>query len=212
MIFTETLLVGLGAGGGCLAHCGPALLPVLLCGRERRWQLALTFMGARLVTYLLVAMLIQTLGKASGLGKALESPLLGGSVYLLLALMLARYCYGLSRGCKEGKCHNGNGRERFSRFRLGAFSYASRAGILSATGLCAPMLAFAVEALRVENSAQAALAVTGFFIGTSVALIPLFALGAICKTEAAMQAGQVFCALASAMYVFQGLGLLLKGL
>ncbi len=170
-------------------------------------------MGARLCTYLLIALTLHTVGRACGLGRMLESPLFGGFVYLLLGLMLVSYCAGLGRdGCNEGCSMQGQGGKTFGRFRLGARSYALRAGMMSASGLCAPMFAFAVESMRGDSPTGAALAVTGFFLGTNVALLPLFALGVAARSEAARDVGKLFCALAALVYLAQGANLVWKAL
>jgi hypothetical protein len=40
----KTFLLGLSAGGACMAHCGSILLPLLLCQKTRRWKLAAGFL------------------------------------------------------------------------------------------------------------------------------------------------------------------------
>lgn len=212
MLLAETFLVGLGAGGGCLAHCGPALLPILLCGESRRWRLALIFTGTRLLTYSLLATVIYLSGNLLQIHTLLSAPFTGGLLLILLGVLLARYGLTLREDSCEGKsCSSGLPGERFRRFRIGGKRYAVRSGILSATGLCPPMFAFAVEALRSGSATHAMEAMGGFFLGTSIALLPLFALGAVCRGQAARNAGMLFSLLAAAMYFIQGTSLILKG-
>ena len=98
-----TFLLGLGAGGGCLAHCGQALLPMLLCERQRRLRLAAAFLAARLGGYCLVALAVFLVGRLAGANGFAWSPLLEGLVFIALGLYLMLRKPGPAKGAKPAK-------------------------------------------------------------------------------------------------------------
>jgi sulfite exporter TauE/SafE len=206
MPVVNTYLLGLSVGGGCLAQCGPALLPILLCEERRRWKLAAAFLASRLFGYASVALLLFLLGRAAGLAEAFRrSALPEGLVLLILGGVLVRHGLRLKRrACGDAGCAAPGTAKAFGRFRDDALLFACRAGFLTALGLCAPMLAFATQALTQSSPADAALSLAGFFMGTTTVLLPLFIGGFACKGAAVRQIGFLCGLLAGAMYLFQG--------
>jgi sulfite exporter TauE/SafE len=213
MIFAEMFLVGLGSSGGCLAHCGSTLLPIVLCEEKRRWNLASIFLITRLFTYIALAYAVRYAGKTSGFSVLLNSPYINGGIFLFLSLLLGRYGLSIlkpSCSCDHSKIHS-SAKARFALFKSSGTKYATKAGFLSATGLCPPMFAFIASSISSQSYFHLLFAITGFFLGTSTILLPLIGFGSLLKGIQVQKIGMLFCFIASAMYLIQGTGLILRG-
>jgi len=177
-----------------------------LCEDRRRWKLAAAFLTSRLFGYSAVALLLFLLGRATGLAEAFgRSSLPAGLVLLLLGASLVRHSLNVKkRVCGKADGPAPGAAKAFGRFRDDALLFACRAGFLTALGFCAPMLAFATEALTRNSPVQALLSLAGFFLGTTTVLLPLFIGGFACKGSAVRQIGFLCGLLAGALYLFQG--------
>jgi hypothetical protein len=202
-----TFLLGLSVGGGCLTHCGPVLLPLLLCEDARRWRLAFAFLAARLCGYVLVATAVfAACHYSGGVVKAINGPLLEAVVFLLLGILLLRYSLNAKREVCGGTCAGKDNAKAFERFRKGGARFALRSGFLTGLGLCAPMVAIIAEGARQETFLGTLAAFLFFFLGTTAVLVPLFACGFACggKTKAVREIGFVAGLIAAAFYLLQG--------
>ena len=207
----NTFLLGLSVGGGCLTHCGPVLLPMLLCEERRRWRLAAAFLAARLGGYVLVALMIYLVGRmADGAGFSFKSPLVEGILFVLLGLYLIRYSLNVKReGCGTGACAADN-KAAFGRFRNGGMRFAAQTGFLTGLGYCAPMIALVAEGIQKSSLAGTVGSFLSFYLGTTAILVPLFIGGFACggRTATIRQIGFLCGMAAAALYLFQGLYLL----
>ena len=207
-----TFLLGLSAGGGCLAHCGPVLLPMLLCEEARRWRLAGAFLAARLCGYALVALAVFALGRLSGgAGNLVHGTLFTAAIYLLLGAFLVRYSLNEKRKTCGGVCSPKDNATAFARFKSGGAAFAARTGFLTGLGFCAPMMALVAEGARQGTFYGTAWTFLLFFLGTSAVLVPLFACGFACggRTKAIREIGFLAGLAAAALYLLQGTLLLI---
>lgn len=207
-----TFLLGLSVGGGCLTHCGPVLLPMLLCESARRWKLAIAFLAARLCGYTLVATAVFVVSQyAGGMTKLVNGVLVEAVVFILLGACLLRYSLNAKKEVCGGGCAGKDNANTFERFRKGGARFAARSGFLTGLGFCAPMMAIVAEGARQSTFFGTVAAFLFFFLGTSAVLIPLFACGFACggKTKAVREIGFIAGLIAAAIYLMQGTYLLI---
>src|SRR5208337_2890541 len=93
--YGEALALGLASGPACIAACGPVLVPSLLAERagfRSHARYLSIFLGARLLGYMLFAVVAWELG---ALASMLPAPrlIMMGVVYVLLACVLLWYAY-----------------------------------------------------------------------------------------------------------------------
>lgn len=206
-----TFLLGLSVGGGCLTHCGPALLPMLLCEDARRWKLAGIFLAARFCGYVLVALSSYALGRIShGMTGLVDDGLFQAAVSLFLGAVLLRYSLNAKRDTCHSTCSGKDNADAFDRFRKGGTRFAARTGLLTGLGLCAPMIAIVAEGSRQETFLGTATTFFFFFLGTSAVLLPLFACGFVCggRTKAIRIVGFLGGFLGAAVYLLHGFHLM----
>lgn len=207
----KTFILGLSLGGGCLAHCGPALLPLVLVQGGRKLRLSALFLLGRLAGYLAAALVFTLSARfLSGRFEVLKSPLFGGIVALLLSAVLVRHALTLRRECAS-TCAAGDSRNAFARFRENRVRFALQGGFLTGLGFCAPMLALAAECAG-GGVAHGIVSALAFYAGTSAILIPVVACGILCRGRGAALVGFYSALLAAALYFWQALPLLLIAL
>jgi sulfite exporter TauE/SafE len=201
---SSAFLLGIGAGGGCLAHCGPAVAPIALCGGARRLRLAGAFFAARLCGYALVAAAVILAQAALGATVRIN-PVIEGAVMIVLALVLVRYGLNL-RKAECGVCDREKGREAFDEFRKHRLTFAAQSGFLTGLGTCAPLLTLVLSGLVSGSAWGAATSFIGFFAGTTAILLPLFLFGYAAGNRPIVQKIGLMCAFAAAgLYFLQGL-------
>ncbi len=204
-----TFLLGLSLGGGCLAHCGPALLPLVLSQGSRKVLLAALFLAGRLLGYLLAALLFVFSARLlAGVFDFLRTAGFAGAVQLVLALVLFRYAAAMRRECRAS-CGDGASREVFARFRAGKIRYALQGGFLTGLGFCAPMLALAAECAG-GGYCHGIVSALAFFLGTSAVLVPVVACGILCRGRAAAEVGFFAACGAALLCLFQSFFLFLQ--
>ena len=206
----KALLLGFSVGGGCIAHCGSVLLPMLLCERRRRWSLAAVFLAARLLGYLLFA--IASFYGGTLLAKLpVPHALFEAVVFVLLGLFLFRYAWRLrdSADCAT-TCVGTTPKADFAGFRKSAFYYALQAGLLTGLSLCAPFVAVIAEGSRQPNLIQSLISFLWFYLGTTLMLLPVLAGGLAKRGNIARQIGLLTGLFASAIYLLQGTFLIVR--
>jgi hypothetical protein len=204
-----TFLLGLSLGGGCLAHCGPALLPLVLSQGSRKALLAALFLAGRLAGYLLAAILFVTSERLLAVVfDFIRTAAFAGAVQLVLALVLFRYALAMRREC-SASCAGGDSREVFARFRAGKIRYALQGGFLTGLSFCTPMLALAGECAS-GGYAHGVISALAFFLGTSAVLVPVVACGILCRGRAAAEIGFFAACGAALLCLFQSLFLFLQ--
>src|SRR5208283_4773534 len=142
--FGEALTLGLASGPACIAACGPVLIPSLLTERtgfrpHARYLSA--FLAARLVGYMLFAVVAWELG---ALASMLPAPrlIMMGVVYVLLACVLLWYAYSARRSCAQSCAESklvqiGENKNR-------GIAGAAALGLLTGLNLCPPFIAAGV--------------------------------------------------------------------
>jgi sulfite exporter TauE/SafE len=207
--FSEALLLGLASGPACIASCGPALVPSLLTEREgfrphARYLSA--FLSARLVGYMIFAVVAWELGALVSLPPA-QRLLMMGVVYVLLACVLIGYAISARRSCAqpcaESKLvHIGESKSR-------GLAGAASLGFLTGLNLCPPFLVAGVRAAQLGSMVAALLFFMAFFVGTSVWFIPFIGLGCVVRNQAVITVARMAMALIALYYLSMGIAMLL---
>jgi sulfite exporter TauE/SafE len=213
VLFGEALALGLASGPACIGACGPVLVPSLLserAGLRPHARYLSAFLGARLLGYLLFAVVAWELGALASLVTAPRG-LMIGLVYVLLACVLLWYAHSAKhscvRPCSDSKLVNidGNIDERKNRRMAGAAAL----GFLTGLNLCPPFVAAGIRAAGLGSVAQALLFFTFFFVGTSVWFVPFAGLGCIVRNQAVITVARMAMALIAIYYLTLGIALLL---
>lgn len=207
----KTFLLGISVGGGCIAHCGSVLLPMLLCESRRRWHLAGLFLLARLCGYLVFAVISYYTGILF-LKIRFERVMIEGGIFILLSILLFRYAWNLksSIDCLS-HCGGENGKNNFQGFRKNARAYAIKAGFLTGLSLCAPFLAVIVEGTQQLNLLGSLTSFLCFYLGTTVVFFPVILTGVLSRGKVIRQIGFLCGFLASGVYFLQGSMLIMGG-
>ena len=205
----KALLLGFSVGGGCIAHCGSVLLPMLLCERQQRWSLAAVFLAARLFGYLLFA-IASFYGGALLAKLPLPHALLEAVIFILLGVFLFRYAWKLRDPASCATVCVAKPKADFVGFREGAFLYALQAGLLTGLSLCAPFVAVISEGSMQPNLMQSLISFLWFYLGTTLMLLPVLAGGLAKRGNTARQIGLLTGLFAAAIYFLQGTFLIVR--
>ncbi len=205
----EALALGLASGPACIAACGPVLVPTLLterAGFRPHARYLSVFLAARLVGYMLFAVVAWELGELVSLPPAPRLMMMG-VVYLLLAGVLLWYAVSARRSCAPS-CANsklvqiGDSRNR-------GVAGAASVGFLTGLNLCPPFLVAGIRAAQLGSMAAALLFFIFFFLGTSVWFIPFISLGCIVRNQAVITVARMAMALIALYYLSMGIAMLL---
>ena len=208
----NTFLLGISVGGGCIAHCGSVLLPMLLCEKRKRWTLAGLFLVARLFGYIVFALV------SYGIGSRLDSLhwnrfLLEGIVFVVMGALLLRYAWSLRNDINcASSCGTGDGAEAFKRFKYNARNYALQAGFATGISLCTPFLLVVMEGATSTGPLASVLAFLSFYLGTTVLLLPVLLGGVLSRGAVVRQIGYLCGFLCGGVYIIQGCVVLVEGI
>jgi sulfite exporter TauE/SafE len=164
------------------------------------------FLAARLVGYLLFAVVAWELG---ALASMLPTPrlLLMGAVYVLLACVLLWYAYlarhSCAQPCAESKL------VRIGESKNHGIAGAAALGFLTGLNLCPPFVAAGVRAAQLGSMAAAILFFFFFFLGTSVWFAPFISLGPIVRNQAVITVARMAMVLIALYYLSMGIAMLL---
>ena len=217
LLFGEALALGLASGPACIAACGPVLVPSLLTGqaglRPNARSLS-AFLGARLLGYLLFAVVAWELGALASLLTAPRG-LLIGIVYVLLAGVLFWYAYSAKHDCAR-PCSGselvriGAGTvEQHGEKKHRLVAGAAALGFLTGLNLCPPFVVAGIRAAGLGSVVQALLFFIFFFVGTSVWFVPFAGLGCVVRNQAVNTVARMAMALIALYYLTLGIALLL---
>jgi hypothetical protein len=209
VLLGEALVLGLASGPACIAACGPVLIPTLLterAGLRPNARYLSAFLGARLLGYLMFAVVAWELGTLVSLPPAPRAFLMG-AVNALLACVLLWYAYSARhlcvQSCSGSKLVNiGESKDRRA-------AGAAALGLLTGLSLCPPFVAAGVRAAGLGSVAQALLFFTVFFVGTSVWFVPLAGFGCIARNEAVITVARMTMALIALYYLTLGIAMLI---
>jgi Cytochrome C biogenesis protein transmembrane region len=201
--------LGLASGPACMASCGPVVVPTLLAERAG-WRLNTrylsTFLGARLLGYLLFAAVAWELGALVSLPPA-PRMFLFGVIHVLLAGVLLWYAYSAGHTCAQS-C-SGSELVSIGVTKTRGVSGAAALGFLTGLSLCPPFLAAGVRASELGSVAAALLFFAVFFAGTSVWFVPFVGLGCVARNEAVTTVARMAMVLIALYYGCLGLAMML---
>jgi sulfite exporter TauE/SafE len=209
VLFGEALTLGLVSGPACMAACGPVLVPSLLAeqtGFRRHFRFLSTFLGARLLGYLVFAAAAWEIGALVSMAPG-SRVLLMGAVNVLLACVLFWYAYSARKicgsSCSISKLVN-IGATKESRM-----AGAAMLGFLTGFSLCPPFVAAGVRAAELGSVTQALLFFIFFFVGTSVWFVPFIGIGCIARNQAVLTVARMTMTLIALYYLFLGIAMLM---
>ena len=209
VVFGEALALGLASGPACIAACGPVLVPTLLTGRagfRANTGYLSAFLAARLLGYLLFAVVAWELGLLASL---LPTPrlLMMGAVYVLLAVVLLCYPFAAHRMCAQPCAESKLVQITDNKTR--GLAGAAALGLLTGLNLCPPFVVAGIRAAQTGSLAAAMLFFAAFFIGTSIWFIPFLSLGCIVRNQAVLTVARMAMALTALYYLSMGIAMLL---
>ena len=205
----EALVLGLASGPACIASCGPILVPSLLterAGLRPHVRYLSAFLAARLVGYMLFAVVAWELG---ALASMLPEPrmLMMGVVYLLLAGVLLWYVYSARRSCAQ-PCADSK-LVQISESRSRGVAGAAALGLLTGLNLCPPFVVAGIRAAQLGSMAAALVFFAVFFIGTSIWFVPFVGLGCIVRNQAIITVARMAMVIIALYYLSMGIAMLL---
>ena len=207
--YGEALALGLASGPACIAACGPVLVPSLLAehaGFKPHIRYLSVFLAARLVGYMIFAVVAWELGL---LASMLPAPrvLLMGAAYVLLASVLFWYAYSVRRSCTQPSADSKL--IQIGKSRNCGIAGAASLGFLTGLNLCPPFVAAGVRAAQLGSMAAALFFFFFFFLGTSVWFAPFISFGCILRNQAVITVARMAMALIALYYLLLGIAMLL---
>ena len=186
-LFIGGLSFGLAQGPMCATFCLSILLPVMLARGERSARsnfLGLgQFLAGRLAAYLLFGMVLGWLGARFGVEMP---PFLGATAQAAIGLAMLLAAVGLvsgeSRFC--GFMHRAGGKPAFPALL----------GVLTGVNLCPPFVASLGDALHSGGPVHGMAYFAGFFLSTSLFVVPAALGGMVSFVRVARAVGTVACA------------------
>ncbi|MGA3263931.1 MAG: sulfite exporter TauE/SafE family protein [Terracidiphilus sp.] len=208
-VFGEALALGLGSGPACIAACGSVLVPSMLAGHQGlrpNVRYLSAFLAARLLGYLLFAVVAWELGALASLlpGRRL---VMIGVIYVLLAGVLFWYAYPARRN-RAQPCAGSKLVKIGEKKHRGAAA-AAALGFLTGLNLCPPFVVAGVRAAQLGSLVAALLFFAVFFVGTSVWFAPFAGLGCVARNEAVTTVARMAMALIALWYLALGIAMLL---
>lgn len=205
----EALVLGLASGPACIAACGPVLVPSLLterAGFRPHARYLSVFLSARLVGYMLFAVVAWELGALVSLPPT-PRLLMMGVVYLLLACVLLWYAYSARRSCAQPCAESKLVQIGESKNR--GLAGAASLGLLTGLNLCPPFVVAGIRAAQLGSMAAALLFFAVFFLGTSIWFVPFVGLGCIVRNQAVITVARMAMVLIALYYLSMGIAMLL---
>jgi sulfite exporter TauE/SafE len=207
--FGEALALGLASGPACLAACGPVLVPSLLTtrsGLKPNARFLFSFLGARLLGYLLFAFVAWELGALVSLPPR-PRVLLMGAVNVSLACVLFGYAYFTRHNCAEGCQSSRLVQITISKNR--GVAGAAVLGLLTGLNLCPPFVAAGVRAAELGSVVQALLFFASFFVGTSAWFLPFAGFSCIARNQGVITVARMTMVLIALYYLALGITMLM---
>ncbi|MGV8040466.1 MAG: sulfite exporter TauE/SafE family protein [Thermoanaerobaculaceae bacterium] len=205
-------MVGLAGGTGCLATCGPVLLPYLLAEEGRsRWQSVLVLgqlLLGRLVGYLAFGLLAWLVGLAL-LGGPRWHAWLAGGAYLGVAVLMVAYGFGAT----PARLASPPGASLLERVRARWPALLPAAlGLLTGLNLCPPFVTAVTRAAGAGGLSGSLAFFAAFFVGTSLFLVPLPLLGWVRRPEAVRTTARLAAGVVGLYFAYLGVTTLIGGL
>ena len=205
-LFAEAALLGLASGPGCLASCGPVLLPALAAqgeGLRGTAGLLSVFLSGRLAGYLSFSVLAWAAGLAAPTDPRWRA-LLFGLVDLSLAGALAVYALA-ARHCPPTREPSGSPSRLVSIERRVRPWGPAALGLLTGLNICPPFLAAGARAAQTRSLPGAAAFFLVFFLGTAVWSLPLVAMGWLRRLAAVAAVARMTLLVLAGWYAYLGI-------
>ncbi len=202
----ESFFLGLSSGVSCLASCGVVLFPYIM-GRQASSRYITvsmgSYLGARLMVYLLLGLLAAFMGKAFFLFDVFWKSLITGGAYLVFSFIMV---FNLLQLRKQQHACSSSSSPYQLRKKYKAEYVPFIWGIVSSLNLCPPLLiAFTQTATAQLTPLQSMLSFFLFFAGTAVYFLPLPFLGFFKKNEVLKIIGILSTALVTTWFFIKGL-------
>lgn len=204
-------LLGLANGTFCLAYCAPILVPYLLSEAkdiQRNFVTIAYFLCGRLIGYSAFAILAWITNMVV-IQNLTHGTTILGLAYITLAILLMVYGFWN----KEPRCAG-----EFTgalKNRIGARYHALlpvTLGLLTGVSLCPPFLLAFTTAIEKDSLWRCLLFFLAFFVGTSVYLMPLPAIGLLRRWDVLRSIGRLAAGAMGIYYVYFGLMTLQRSL
>jgi hypothetical protein len=208
-VLGEALVLGLASGPACIAACGPVLVPPLLAepaGLRPHARYLSVFLAARLMGYLLFAVMAWELGALVSLAPA-PRVLMMGAVNVSIAGVLLWYAWSAKSLCGQSCAAKQLVKigETKNRRAVGPAAL----GLLTGLNLCPPFVAAGVRAAQSGSVTGALLFFFFFFNGTSVWFMPFISFGCIARNQAVITVARMAMALIALYYATLGIAMLI---
>lgn len=194
--FIDGVVLGLSSGGFCLVGCVPFLLPYFLSEERKLGKSAfiiLEFLGGRLAAYLLFGLIFGIVGEYA---KEVVSARFVGVLMIVTSAML--FIYGFTKNFPEFKfCKIASKSAILKRF-----PFAS--GFLLGINICPPFLVGMTVLVSLGNIFFALIFSLGFFLATTLFLLPLVFSPLLAKISKLQEIGQVITLFAGLYFFIQG--------
>ncbi|MBI5245233.1 MAG: sulfite exporter TauE/SafE family protein [Elusimicrobia bacterium] len=200
----EGFSLGLSTGPYCLSACAPLLVPFMLADGRGTWRgnalLLAEFIAGRLAAYLLFGLAAGAIGSAFAgrLPPRLLYAAMAFSGLLMLAIMALKTAPQLSL-CAWALRSRGLKRLPFAL------------GFVVGVNVCPPFVAGLAQALRLASPSAGASYFLAFFIGTTLYMLPLFAIVPLAFMKRLQDIGAIACGLTGLWFTGLGLHGLFKG-
>ncbi len=171
--FTEGFILGLTTGTVCLVSCTPIYLPFIISEKRsisKNFLKVMEISAGRFFSYLSFGALAGWLG---GNIATIDRNLFTGIAYILLTVFMLLSFFRLTR--KEKSCHI----PKFVNVTRSAFLL----GIFTGINFCPSFLIALSKAIDLAGPLSGILLFFGFFVGTSLFLIPLAFTGFLSKMK-----------------------------
>jgi hypothetical protein len=204
----EALALGLASGPACMAACGPVLVPSLLTtrpGLKPNSGFLFSFLAARLLGYLLFAVVAWELGMLIALPPRFRV-LLMGAVDVALAGVLLWYAYAARHDC-SGMCPSSK-LVQIDRPNNRTALGAAGLGLLTGLNLCPPFVTAGVRAAELGSLLQALLFFAAF-LGTSAWFVPFAAFSCVARNQGVLIVARMAMVLIALFYLSLGIAMLI---
>jgi len=204
----EAFLLGLASGPACVASCGPVVVPSLLA-EGAGWRLnaryLTSFLGTRLLGYLLFAVVVWELGALLSARPAARTLIYGG-IHVLLGVALLWYARSIGRGCAHACA--GSGLVSIGRVGKRSVPGAAVLGLLTGVSLCPPFVAAGMRAAQLGSIAAALLFFAVFFVATTLWFVPFVGLGCVQRNASVIFVARTAMVIVASYYLLAGMAML----
>jgi sulfite exporter TauE/SafE len=191
---TEGFGLGLSLGVSCLATCAPVYLPFLMAEKRKTGSALLTTLeisAGRFFSYLVFGAVVGMLG---GRIETLNRELFTSIADLLIAVFL------VFTALRTNRQHRSCPVPKLAKFSNNAFLL----GIVTGINFCPGFLGALSRAMAAGGAVGGMALFFGFFLGTTLFVLPMGFAGALTHVKKLVVVGQIASLFAAAWFVFTG--------